>query len=208
MKCVVCGKVKGKRHCPAKNALICATCCGEKRVLEIPCPENCQYLSSGLSYQTLKKRVSKLQQQDDPFQRRKYYEVHEQFGHILGQLEEAIILYSRGLRSLRDEQVRDAVKLVRETYLTEQKGVIYEHTSTDPLVNALARDIMKACEEHRQIKEGEPFLRTGDALACLDVLLADVEYHLGKKPGEDTYLSFIKRSRPDIAQTPSQNLII
>ena len=208
MKCVVCSKVKGKRHCPAKNGLICATCCGEKRVLEIACPETCQYLNSGQTYQTLKKRVNKLQHEEDPLRRRKYYEVHERFDRVLAELEKAIIVYSRGLRSLRDQQVYDAVKLVRETYHTEQNGVIYEHTSTDPIINSLARDIRKVCEEERQVREDRPFLRTGEAVDCLDVLLADISYHFGQASGQTSYLNFIRQSRPDIAQAPAQSVII
>lgn len=207
MKCVVCGKVKGKRFCPAKKGQICPTCCGEKRVLEIPCPEDCQYLSSGLSYQLLKKRVGALQHEDDPLLRRKYYDVHSNYPDILTGLEEAIIRFAQGLRSLRDRQVQDSVTLLLKTYKTEQSGLIYEHTGSDPIVNSLARDLKTFLEEHRKLDQGQRFLKTGEVVNCLEVLLADIEYHI-VEADQESYLRFVARSRPDLARSAAPNLII
>jgi hypothetical protein len=207
MKCVVCGKVKGKRFCPAKNGQICPTCCGEKRVLEIACPEDCQYLSSGLSYQLLKKRVGALQHEDDPLLRRKYYDVHSNYPEILTGLEETIIRFAQGLRSLRDRQVHDSVALVLKTYRTEQSGVIYEHTGSDPIVNSLGRDLKTFLEGHRKLDQDQRFLKTGEIVNCLEVLLADIEYHIAEAD-QESYLRFIARSRPDLARSASPNLIV
>lgn len=44
MKCVKCGKQKGKRACPALGGDICSVCCGTHRLKEISCPADCQYL--------------------------------------------------------------------------------------------------------------------------------------------------------------------
>jgi hypothetical protein len=208
MKCIVCNLVKGKRFCPAKNSQICASCCGEKRVLEIACPETCQYLSSGLSYQIAKKRTNALQHADNPVQRRKYYSVHGEHSRVLTELEEIIIRYAAGLRSLRDQHIHDAVLVTLNTYKTEQRGVIYEHTSSDPLVNSLGRELRQLLEGYREIKQGREFLRTGQIVDCLEVLLADVRYHQAEGADPSGYLKFIARSRPDMAKAPSRGLII
>ena len=47
MKCIICGKGKAKRFCPAKNSNICPKCCGEKRGIEINCPLDCEYFIEG-----------------------------------------------------------------------------------------------------------------------------------------------------------------
>lgn len=44
MKCVKCGRQKGKRACPALGGDICSACCGTHRLKEISCPADCQYL--------------------------------------------------------------------------------------------------------------------------------------------------------------------
>jgi hypothetical protein len=207
MKCVVCNKVKGKRFCPAKNSQICTSCCGEKRVLEIACPETCEYLSSGLSYELAKKRVNRLEHEENPVQRRKYYEVHSQYSGVMTDLEETIIRYGQGLRSLRDAHVRGAVEQTLSTYRTEQRGVIYEHTSTDPLVNSLGRELRALLESYRQVNSEKAFLRTGSVVDCLEVLLTDIDYHQADEEST-SYLRFIARRRPDMNKGPSQNLII
>lgn len=44
MKCVKCGKQKGKRACPALGGDICSACCGTHRLKEISCPADCTWL--------------------------------------------------------------------------------------------------------------------------------------------------------------------
>ncbi|MDP2343669.1 MAG: hypothetical protein Q8O67_22105 [Deltaproteobacteria bacterium] len=44
MKCVKCGKRKGKRGCPALGGDICSECCGTHRLKEIACPASCSWL--------------------------------------------------------------------------------------------------------------------------------------------------------------------
>ncbi|MBW2261105.1 MAG: hypothetical protein JRG91_03950 [Deltaproteobacteria bacterium] len=42
-KCASCGARKGKRECPALGAGICAACCGQKRGVQIDCPDECGF---------------------------------------------------------------------------------------------------------------------------------------------------------------------
>ena len=49
--CAHCRGRKGKRECPALRGGICSACCGEHRLVEIPCPSDCRYLQSHETYQ-------------------------------------------------------------------------------------------------------------------------------------------------------------
>ena len=49
--CAHCHARKGKRACPALRGKICAACCGEHRLVAIPCPADCVYLASNEDYQ-------------------------------------------------------------------------------------------------------------------------------------------------------------
>jgi hypothetical protein len=49
--CVYCHKTKGKRSCPGLGGLICPTCCGQHRVIQIACPSDCVYLGAHEGYQ-------------------------------------------------------------------------------------------------------------------------------------------------------------
>ncbi|MFB3906277.1 MAG: hypothetical protein ACE15E_22770 [Acidobacteriota bacterium] len=175
--------------------------------MEIACPEDCQYLSSGISYQLVKKRFGALQQSNDPLLRRKYYDVHSNYLEIMIGLEEAIIKFAQGLRSLRDRQIHDSVALLLKTYKTEQSGLIYEHTGTDPLVNSLGRDLKTYLEGHRQLDRDQRYLKTDEIINCLEVLLTDIEYHLAETD-QESYLGFITRGRPDLAKSASHSLIL
>ena len=204
MKCILCEKRKGKRFCPAKNTYICAQCCGEKRVIEIDCPSDCVYLTSGQAYQLIKKYSAQMQQEDDPARRRRLYETHQKFSALLMEIEAAIIHYAADLRSLRDQHICEAITLLKKTYQTERKGVIYEHTSANPLVQALFRELRSLLEETRtQTGDDFPTLITRDLVDCLEVIETDIRYHLDSESGRENYLTFIKRNHPEMASGPT-----
>src|SRR5262245_27935296 len=46
VRCPLCGERRARRACPALGKLICAVCCGTKRLVEIRCPSDCSYLAS------------------------------------------------------------------------------------------------------------------------------------------------------------------
>ena len=200
MKCILCGERKGKRFCPAKNTSICTQCCGEKRVVEIDCPSDCVYLSSGHTYQSIKKYSAQLQQEKDPLRRKKLYETGQHFGRLFGEIERAIIGYAADLRTLTDQHILQAVSLLKETYRTEQKGVIYEHSSANPLVQALVRDLRVSLEKIRTQPDRDfPIPKTADLLDCLEVVEQDIGYHLEGTSERGSYLGFIKKNHPDIS---------
>lgn len=200
MKCILCDQKKGKRFCPAKNTYICPQCCGEKRVVEISCPADCDYLDSGQTYQSIKKYSAQLRQEQDPIKRRKLYATNQAFRSVFGKIEQSIINYSANLQTLTDSHILEAISLLRKTYLTEQKGVIYEHTSSNPLVQALVKDLKETLETIRaQQEDGRPTLRTADLLDCLAVVETDISYHLDSASEREGYLSFIRRNHPEIS---------
>jgi hypothetical protein len=52
--CVYCSKRAGKRVCPALGGLICPTCCGQHRGVDINCPISCKYFRTHEGYQRLR----------------------------------------------------------------------------------------------------------------------------------------------------------
>ncbi len=52
--CVYCRKRAGKRACPALGGLICPSCCGQHRGIEISCPISCKYFKTHESYQRVR----------------------------------------------------------------------------------------------------------------------------------------------------------
>ena len=140
-------KEKRKRFCPAKNALICAQCCGEKRVIEIDCPENCGYLKSGRERETQDyvKRVRSM----GPEAYEKNHRLLGEHQDAIAQLEYLLARERLSDRNLTDNEVVQAIGVLLETYRTEDKGVLYEKTSEDLRVEALRRELRKSIESLR-----------------------------------------------------------
>ena len=209
MKCIVCRKRKGKRFCPAKNTRICAQCCGEKRVVEIPCPPDCGYLAQGQSYQSVKKYLAQLQQVEDPERRRKLYENSVKYEKLLRELETAVIAHASGLSTFSDQEILEAVTLLAQSYRTEEKGLLYDHSSPNPLVQALVRELKPVLEKRRKAADDEePLLRLGDILQTLEVLESDIRYHLAAEGTRDSYLRFITRNHPELVSEPTGSQIV
>jgi hypothetical protein len=152
MKCVLCDRRKAKRFCPAKNTEICAQCCGEKRVLEIDCPESCMYLKAGREREAedYRKRLRSLDQTAQERSKRVLRDHQDVITHLEYTLSRERILS----RDLTDKEVVQAVDILLETYRTEDKGILYEKTSDDLRVETLRRELRKAVESHRH-PEGE-----------------------------------------------------
>lgn len=157
----------------------------------------------------MKKYLAVLQSLEDPSRRQRFYETSRRHHDLLSQMEEVIAGYSVSLTSISDEDVYEAVISLKSTYRTEQKGVIYEHASSNPLAQALVKELRSFLEKYRarSAEEGVS-LRTGDLVACLEFLEVDVGHHLANESGRDSYLQFIARSHPDAVIKESRGGII
>ena len=207
MKCILCNSRKGKRHCPAKGTLICAPCCGRMRVVEIDCPPDCVYLTEGQGHQAAKKYIRQVRQEQDPHRGLRLLENMQIYRPLIDEVEKEILRYGQGLRSFHDRHVLEAVRLLRKTYQSEDRGIIYEHRSPDPMVTALIRAVRKMLEETREGLDSP--LRVSDLLNCLELVESEVHYHLNHQSGGEPYLTFIRKNHPEIAPTASdRNLIV
>ncbi len=120
MKCSLCEQRKSKRHCPAKNTLLCAQCCGEKRVLEINCPENCEFLLAGRERdaQEFGRHVRNLDAAARERSRRVLLENQDAVAYLEYAIAQARVLS----RDLTDKDVVQAIDVLLETYRTEDKA--------------------------------------------------------------------------------------
>lgn len=167
--------------------------------MEISCPPDCAYLTQGQSYQAVKKYMAQLQQVEDPRRRRKLYENSVKYEELLRELETAIIEHASGLRSFRDEEILEAVTLLTRSYRTEEKGLLYEHSSPNPIVQKLLRNLKEILERRRaKVDAQEPMLRLTEVLESLEVLEMDIRYHLTAQGSRDSYLHFITRNHPEL----------
>jgi len=215
MQCWSCGKVKGKRPCPASHAAlrlpeastdgrdekICSKCCGTKRRVEIACPSDCPYLhgehdpkwesAEQQSEQTrFFSRFSGLEEAELPF----LVFVH----HLLFQSGPA-------LEAVDDRALLHVVRTVSDTLDTRAKGIVYEHQSPRMDLQPAVQWLTSALTQRDQIPIA-PKLTDKKAQAVLTRLADAVAAHLDA--GEERpYLELARKVfAPLLAGAPELNL--
>jgi hypothetical protein len=203
MKCILCEQRKARRSCPAKNALICPQCCGEKRVLEIDCPESCEYLKAGREWEAADYR-RRIQGLDQATQERNR-EILLDHQHVIARLEYAIAHQRILSPNLTDKEVAQAVDMLLGTYRTEEKGILYEKTSEDLQVEALRRELREIIEFERnpEAKEGSGIvdpkstrLQLSAAIDCLEFVHTLAMLYLNDREPGSGYVGFLARVIP------------
>jgi len=203
MKCILCEQRKAKRSCPAKDTLICAQCCGEKRVLEIECPESCEYLKTGRERESedYKKHIQRMDQTAQERHRKILYEHRNVVAHL-----EYVISRQRILsRDLGDKDVVQAVDSLLETYRTEDTGLLYERTDDNLRIESLRRELREIIESYRN-PEGEEKkgivdpkntrLQLGAAIDCLKFIRTLATTYLEDRNSGSGYVDFLARIIP------------
>src|SRR4051812_19959891 len=126
MVCPLCGERKAKRACPGVSQLICAVCCGTKRLVEINCPADCVYLTTAKAHPPA---VEQRQQEQD----------RALLLPLLGGMTErqvrvflmiaALIARHKGdaFHKMFDEDVALAAEALAATLETSARGIVYEH---------------------------------------------------------------------------------
>lgn len=200
MKCILCGQRKGRRSCPAKNALICQQCCGAKRVLEVDCPESCEYLISGRQREA-EHAGARFYRTDTPAEHAKRARVLTEFAPVISQLQTVIAMERKAVRDLKDSDLGEALDCVLKTLRTEDNGVIYESTSGNLRAESLRRQISGAIEACRYPKNPqETRIQLKEAIECVEVLRSIVGSHIGAGPSSLSFVDFLIRHLPRDAE--------
>jgi hypothetical protein len=196
MKCVLCNQRKGKRPCPAKNAGICGQCCGEKRILEIECPEGCEYLKAGRDRETSQEGARHFRV-SDPFEQEKIARVVENHEPVLADLQTIIAVERQYSRDLTDQDVAEALDCLLKTLRTEDHGVLYETTAENLRAEGLRRQFSSLIQSRRYPDQPEQKrLPLKDAIECLQVIRAVVASHLKAGPSALSFVNFLLRRLP------------
>jgi hypothetical protein len=139
--CPLCRQRKARRSCPALGQQICTICCGTKRLVEIACPADCQYLASAREHPPA--RIVRQQEDDLASIVRFMQDLDERQSRLFFVILMFLARQSTGpsgypqssaeryitpdLQPLRDEDVADAAAALAATYETASRGVLYEH---------------------------------------------------------------------------------
>lgn len=108
MKCVHCGRRKGKRGCPLLGADICPACCAEVRAERRRCPESCPFLAASESYQAQRRKEKILAHGGAYIDERLRIFSDEEDLEAVGEIEHIVYLWERSRGRASDEEIARA----------------------------------------------------------------------------------------------------
>ncbi|MBI4582917.1 MAG: hypothetical protein HY717_02615 [Planctomycetes bacterium] len=172
-KCPKCASRKGKRYCPGLEAEICSRCCGELRLVSIPCPRDCPYLGS-VAYQQ-QRRQEKAVAHGRGF----LAAMHERFRdreafYFASQLQADIYLFSKGLGSPDNGAVLKALK--------DLKGLMSKIYVPEGAPHPLALYLLDRLDRSGRYKAMSPAFSARDRLNIIEELIRYVTV-LGDEKG-------------------------
>ena len=196
MKCFLCNERKAKRYCPAKNRNICAVCCGEKRGIEINCPDDCRYFINGQNYQ--QKKITNLRiKKDGIVAYQKKAELYRKDPQLFAKIEFGLVdAYNQNNRLL-NEDVVSALQIVLKTLKSESKGLLYKHKSEDMVINDLADILENELNELKNNEEINSSTATNFAKDVIDDFLSEAKFYNDQNTDKNSYLIHLARFHKD-----------
>jgi hypothetical protein len=183
--CPVCNKRASKRFCPALRTKICAVCCAEKRMIELACPESCQYLRAGrLQAAERERELHTKEVAEGKFKP----QITERHLPALYAIDEAIISAQRDrgarLSDLTDAEALAAVETTIKNLETEESGLIYEHRAPSLRVEEVSRRIRAELEGVNKEMTGDDRLRRGDMIKVLSFARDSIKTYMRRAGAE------------------------
>jgi hypothetical protein len=188
--CPLCSHRKAKRACPAKGTLICSQCCGEKRRVEIDCPDDCVYLqgSHAPAWEGRETERRRDLRRLAPFVGRLSEKEAQLFFATLVGISEI----EARRRALSDRTLAAAVAALLRSATTRSQGVIYEHAAEGLEAEAVVTDL-KAFWKRLGSEEVLEIPELPKVLEALSKALAEGPREEGDRTFLETALRLVRR---------------
>ncbi len=195
VKCPLCGARKGKRQCPALSSSICPVCCGERRLVEIACPDRCAYLGPGIE-NDLKRDLETYLRRQEPAAARRWLSALQNLLPLLDALEGAIVESAASARDLTDAETLSALDALRSAQSSAAAGLIWQPSAVSPRVEMLARALNEAIQGLQALvrEKGGSAIPAEAILEAVTVTEERARFHAGQDGGG--FVRFLRRTRP------------
>lgn len=188
--CPSCAHRKAKRGCPALGHAICATCCGAKRQVSIPCPSDCGWLRTARAHPHA---AQQRQQEVDAGLVVPLIRGLDDGGYavLMACLPAAVAFRAEADPRPLDTDLQDAAAALAATAETAQRGVLYEHVPEGPVAARLARAMSAPLAE--AVQAGVKRLDASTAAAMRRIELSVKEFRHSGPSAPDAYFEFLGR---------------
>lgn len=201
MLCWSCGKVKGKRSCPAHGGdPLCSKCCGTKRRVEIHCPEDCTYLHGEHDPRW-----------EPPSRRTEETRFIAQFASMKREQVPLLVFLHHLLLQARanlgtdlgDQDVQEVVSILARTFETLSKGIVYEHQSESPRLQTVIRWVSKILDKRQEIPEA-PRASDAEVTDMFHTIASAIQTYREQAASARSYLDTAQRVfRAGLASAPT-----
>ena len=187
VSCKLCQKKRARRYCPGVGGDICPACCGAERENTIDCPSHCEFL-----------RESRLHERPAPLSEDQLPNRDIRLGEHFPEEHETLIMWlSLGLAQAMarekavDNDAREALAALIQTYRTRQSGLIYESRLQNPYAASLQEALKQSVADLSKRLEdqtGMHTLRDADVLGALVFLQRmELQQSNGRRRGRAFY---------------------
>jgi hypothetical protein len=208
MACPLCQKRPTKRLCPALRQEICAVCCATKRLVEIPCTDDCRYLDAAHRHPAAV--VRRQIDRDLAVLMSSIGRLSEQQLQLFFLLQSMILSYQPdGIARLTDTDVGVATGAVASSLESASKGVIFDEAIPSLPAEGLRKAVKPVIEE---ITKGGGSRAEREVAIVLRAIERGAKHEGGQIPdGETAYLELVGRvfqQRPQQPRSPEKPLIV
>lgn len=145
--CAICASRRPKRFCPALRSDICPQCCGQEREETLACPLDCSFLRQGREHEKLRELSADQIPHPEIQIPNTFLRDHEFLAlTVAAAFAEAV----NRIDGLIDNDCREALSSLVQTYKTLGSGLIYEAKPNNPISAALYELIQLRVTEMRQ----------------------------------------------------------
>jgi hypothetical protein len=190
--CKICEKRRPRRRCPGVGGEICAVCCGTERENTVSCLLDCEYLREAREHE-------KRQELDPEKMPNRDIRVTEEFlerhAALVAAMIRGVVTAGLGVTGAVDQDVRDALESMVQTYRTRQSGLYYESRPQNLLAARIQELIESGLAEYRKASAerlGMETVRDADVLGTLVFLeRVGLQFDNGRRRGR-AFLDFLR----------------
>lgn len=189
--CPLCGGAKAKRHCPALAQVICATCCGTKRLTEIRCPADCAWLKAARAHPHAAQQ--RQQAQDSTLVLQLIRELDDEVYAVMMACLPAALRFRADADPIPlDDDLEAAAAALAATAETAARGVLYEHQPASPVAARLARAMSAPLAEAAEA--GVPRLDRSTVTAMRRLEATVKAFRRSGPATADAFFAFLERA--------------
>lgn len=214
MKCELCDTRKPRRYCPGVRGDICPQCCGTEREVTVSCPLDCEYLLEARRHERFPELDPKHIPNGDVRVTEAFLEEHDA---LIGWFSRMILDACLMTPGAVDNDLREALETMIQTYRTRMSGLIYETRPNNPIAGAIQARVFQAFEETQraeaQQRGGVSGIRDASVLGVL-VFLQRVALHWNNQRSRGrSLISFLLARYGEVAgqqqqQQPPPSLVL